>query len=121
VFIIVGMHVFPPKLSKRVQHSHRALMVGLFFSAAQTFAGTYPLGNMTCPEIGQFASKAMQWREDGVTPKEAVQRLEQMRPGESVEKKNLMMVLSLVYGGYGDSWTVKSAGDAMRIDCETGR
>lgn len=56
-------------------------MVGLFFSAAQTFAGTYPLGNMTCPEIGQFASKAMQWREDGVTPKEAVQRLEQMRPG----------------------------------------
>ncbi|MEK0432437.1 MAG: hypothetical protein RL700_644 [Pseudomonadota bacterium] len=96
-------------------------MVWLFFSAAQTFAGTYPLGNMTCPEIGQFASKAMQWREDGVTPKEAVQRLEQMRPGESVEKKNLMMVLSLVYGGYGDSWTVKSAGDAMRIDCETGR
>jgi hypothetical protein len=31
------------------------------------------------------------------------------------------MVLSLVYGGYGDSWTVKSAGDAMRIDCQAGR
>jgi hypothetical protein len=34
---------------------------------------------------------------------------------------NLRTVLSWVYGGYGDSWTVESAGDAMRIDCETGR
>ena len=96
-------------------------MVGLFFSAAQTFAGTYPLGNMTCPEIGQFASKAMQWREDGVTPKEAVQRLEQMRPGESVEKKNMRMLIQLVYGSYGDNWTVESAGTTMKMDCESGR
>ena len=101
--------------------SHHAVLAGWIFSTAQAFAGTYPLGDMTCPEIGQFASKAMQWREDGVMPKEALQRLENLRPGESIEKKNLLMVLSLVYGGYGDGWTVKSAGDAMRIDCQTGR
>jgi len=102
-------------------HFHHAVVIGGVFLTAHAFAGTYPLGDMTCPEIGQFASKAMQWREDGVTPKEAVQRLEKLRPDGSVEKKNLLMVLSLVYGGYGDSWTVKSAGDAMRIDCQTGR
>jgi hypothetical protein len=101
--------------------THHAVTAACFLYAAQALAGTYPLGEMTCAEIGQFASKAMQWRETGVPPKEAVQRLDQLRQGESVEKKNLMMVLSLVYGGYGDSWTVKSAGDAMRIDCETGR
>jgi len=121
VFIIEDMTTLTSHFQILASHLHRALIAGCLLAATTSFAGTYPLGSMTCPEIGQFASKAMQWREDGVTPKEAVARLEQLRPGESVEKKNLMMVLSLVYGGYGDSWTVKSAGDAMRIDCETGR
>jgi len=121
VFIIDDMTTLTSHFQILASHLHRALIAGCLLAAMPSFAGTYPLGSMTCPEIGQFASKAMQWREDGVTPKEAVARLEQLRPGESVEKKNLMMVLSLVYGGYGDSWTVKSAGDAMRIDCETGR
>lgn len=101
-------------------HLHHAVLVVGIFSAIQVLAGTYPLGDMTCPEIGQFASKAMDWSSD-VMPKEALQLLENLRPGESVEKKNLLMVLTLVYGGYGDGWTVKSAGDAMRIDCQAGR
>ncbi|MFM7801650.1 MAG: hypothetical protein ACKO69_05820 [Limnohabitans sp.] len=63
------------------------VLVACVFSATQVFAGNYPLGDMTCPQIGQFASTAMQWREDGVTPEEALQRLENMRPAESVEKK----------------------------------
>ena len=121
VFIMAWMTTIFSVFQNMKSNFHYAVLAGWIFSTAQAFAGTYPLGDMTCPEIGQFASKAMQWREDGVTPKEAVQRLENLRPGESVEKKNLLMVLSLVYGGYGDSWTVKSAGDAMRIDCQTGR
>ena len=121
VFIMDCMTVLLLIFQTMKSRSHHAVLAGWMFSTAQAFAGTYPLGDMTCPEIGQFASKAMQWREDGVMPKEALQRLENQRPGESVEKKNLLMVLSLVYGGYGDSWTVKSAGDAMRIDCQTGR
>ena len=121
VFIMDCMTVLLSIFQNMKSRSHHAVLAGWVFSTAQAFAGTYPLGDMTCPEIGQFASKAMQWREDGVMPKEALQRLENQRPGESVEKKNLLMVLSLVYGGYGDGWTVKSAGDAMRIDCQTGR
>ncbi len=121
VFIMDCMTVLLSIFQAMKSRSHHAVLAGWMFSTAQAFAGTYPLGDMTCPEIGQFASKAMQWREDGVMTKEALQRLENQRPGESVEKKNLLMVLSLVYGGYGDSWTVKSAGDAMRIDCQTGR
>ena len=121
VFIMDCMIVLLSIFQTMKSRSHHPVLAGWVFSTAQAFAGTYPLGDMTCPEIGQFASKAMQWREDGVMPKEALQRLENQRPGESVEKKNLLMVLSLVYGGYGDGWTVKSAGDAMRIDCQTGR
>jgi hypothetical protein len=30
-------------------------------------------------------------------------------------------VMRLVFGGYGDSWTVESANNIMRTDCETGR
>ena len=100
---------------------HHFLIMGMLCVCPQAFAGTYPLGNMSCEDIGKFASQAMQWREDGLVPKDARQRLEQLKPQDSVEKKNMLMVLSLVYGGYGDSWTVEGAGNAMLKDCETGR
>jgi hypothetical protein len=100
---------------------HHFLIMGMLCVCPQAFAGTYPLGNMSCEDIGRFASQAMQWREDGLVPKDARQRLEQLKPQDSVEKKNMLMVLSLVYGGYGDSWTVEGAGNAMLKDCETGR
>jgi len=47
--------------------------------------------------------------------------LDALRPDESVEKKNMRVVMQLVYGNYGDSWTVESAGLTMKIDCESGR
>jgi hypothetical protein len=121
VFIMHHMGIFWRLFQSVKSHIHHAVLWACFFSASQAYAGNYPLGDMTCAQIGEFASTAMQWRENGVSPQEALQRLENMRPGESVEKKNLRTVLSLVYRGYGDSWTVESAGDAMRIDCETGR
>lgn len=97
------------------------LIMGMLCVYPQAFAGTYPLGSMSCEDIGRFASQAMQWREDGLVPIDARHRLEQLKPEDSVEKKNMLMVLSLVYGGYGDSWTVEGAGNAMLKDCETGR
>ena len=97
------------------------LIMGMLCLNTQVFAGTYPLGSMTCDDIGRFASEAMQWRESGLQPKEARQRLDQLKPEMSVERKNMLTVLSLVYGGYGDSWTVESAGNAMKKDCETDR
>ncbi len=97
------------------------IAIGLLFSCHLSFAGTYPLGSMTCEDIGRFASEAMQWRESGLLPKEARLRLDERKPEISVEKKNMLTVLSLVYGGYGDSWTIDSAGHAMQKDCETDR
>jgi hypothetical protein len=100
---------------------HHFFIMGMLCVCPQVFAGTYPLGSMTCDDIGRFASEAMQWRESGLPPKEARQRLDQLKPEISVEKKNMLTVLSLVYGGYGDSWTIESAGHAMQKDCETDR
>ena len=93
----------------------------LCLSAMSTHAAPYPLGSMTCKDIGQFAAQAMQWREDGVKWAEAKQRLDTLRPEDSVEKKNLRMVMQLVFGSYGDNWTVESAGSVMQADCEDGR
>jgi hypothetical protein len=76
---------------------------------------------MTCKDIGKFASQAMQWRESGVTWNDAKTRLDSLQPEGSVEKKNLQMVMALVFGSYGDSWTVESAGTVMQVDCESGR
>ncbi len=90
-------------------------------SFTQVHAAPYPLGSMSCDDIGTFASLAMQWREDGVRYKEAKTRLDELSPDESVEKKNMRVVMQLVYGNYGDSWTVESAGSTMKIDCESGR
>ena len=93
----------------------------LFCSALTAHAAPYPLGSMTCKDIGQFASQVMQWREDGVKLPDAKTRLDSLHPEDSVEKKNLRMVMALVYGSYGDSWTVQSAGTVMQVDCESGR
>ena len=91
-------------------------------AVAPVHASPYPLGSMTCNDIGAFATQAMQWREDGVSFKDAKTRLDALRPEEeSVEKKNMRMVMEIVFGGYGDSWTVESAGNIMRVDCESGR
>lgn len=97
------------------------LTVCLLFGVTQAQASPYPLGSMTCDDIGAFASQAMQWREDGVPLKDARTRLDGLRAEESVEKKNMRAVMEIVYGGHGDSWTVESAGNIMRVDCESGR
>ena len=84
-------------------------------------AAPYPLGTMTCDDIGAFASEAMTWRKSHVSYDEAKQRLEQREYGDPVEKKNLTIILGYVYGGYGNNWTVESAGNVMRSDCKKGR
>jgi hypothetical protein len=97
------------------------LSVFVLCGVTQAQASPYPLGSMTCQDIGTFASQAMQWREDGVLLKEARTRLDELRAQESVEKNNMRMVMEIDYGGHGDSWTVESAGNIMRVDCESGR
>jgi hypothetical protein len=90
-------------------------------ASALVSAAPYPLGTMTCADMGRFASEAQGWRESGMKRDEAFERLEGRSFNDPVEKKNLERVLSMVFGSYGKAWTVESAGNAIRSDCETGR
>ena len=84
-------------------------------------AAPYPLGTMTCADMGRFASEAQGWRDGGMKREEAFERLDSRSFNDPVEKKNMERVLAMVFGSYGKAWTVESAGNAIRSDCETGR
>ncbi len=86
-----------------------------------TVGGDYPLGNMTCEDIGNFAANALNWRKRGFTPAEALKKLDQIQFSDPVERQNLLDVLKLVYGGYGTNWTEESARKVITQDCKKGR
>lgn len=93
----------------------------LLLFAVPLYAAPYPLGTMTCDGIGEFASEAMRWRKGGITHEQALARLEEREYGDPVEKKNLTAIVGLVYGGYGNNWSVEGAARVMRGDCLRGR
>ena len=96
-------------------------IIGLFFGFS-AIAEPYPLGTMTCADIGEFASEAMRWRkEEVITYDEAMVRLDERTFADPVEKKNLSVILGYVFGNYGRNWNVESAGNVFRSDCEKGR
>lgn len=93
----------------------------LAIATCTVHAAPYPLGTMTCDDIGAFASESMRWRKAHITYDEAKMKLEEREYGDPVEKKNLTIILAYVYGNYGNNWTVESAGNVMRSDCRKGR
>jgi hypothetical protein len=93
----------------------------LILLSATAMAAPYPLGTMTCADIGSFASEAMRWRKEGQSRDQALAALETRNYNDPVEKKNLTAVVDLVFGSYGKNWSVESAGNVLRTDCETGR
>jgi hypothetical protein len=109
-------------MTKPGQTMPRTLLL-IFLSLAGTSvdAAPYPLGTMTCADIGAFASEAMGWRKEGRSRDQALGELDKRTYNDPVEKKNLQSVLDLVFGSYGRNWSVESAGNVLRKDCETGR
>jgi len=99
----------------------RLFLIGLLALSPAAMAAPYPLGTMTCADIGQFASEAMSWRKEGQSRDQALAALETRTYNDPVEKKNLRVIVDLVFGSYGRNWSVESAGTVMRTDCETGR
>jgi len=93
----------------------------LLVCSSAALAAPYPLGSMTCSDIGAFASEAMSWRKEGQSRDQALAALEKRTYNDPVEKKNLTTIVDLVFGSYGRNWSVESAGTVMRTDCETGR
>jgi hypothetical protein len=99
----------------------KLLGFALLVCSSAALAAPYPLGSMTCADIGAFASEAMSWRKQGQSRDQALAALEKRTYNDPVEKKNLTTIVDLVFGSYGRSWSVESAGNVMRTDCETGR
>ena len=99
----------------------KLFLLALFAFSTTALAAPYPLGTMTCVDIGQFASEAMGWRKEGQSRDRALAALETRTYNDPVEKKNLTTIVDLVFGSYGRNWSVESAGTVMRTDCETGR
>jgi hypothetical protein len=97
------------------------LPAAFLVAATAAAAAPYPLGTMTCDDIGAFASEAMGWRKEGRSRDQALEELEKRTYNDPVEKKNLLAIMDLVFGSYGRNWTVESAGNVMRKDCMTGR
>ncbi|MEQ1881100.1 MAG: hypothetical protein ABL878_09030 [Burkholderiales bacterium] len=96
-------------------------IVALFLLPMTAVAGNYPLGTMTCDDIGKFASEAQGWRVAGKTRDDALAELDKRSYGDPVEKKNFLIIVDLVFGSYGRNWSVESAGNVMRSDCLKGR
>jgi hypothetical protein len=96
-------------------------LFGLLALCGTASAAPYPLGTMTCADIGKFASEAMSWRKEGQSRTQAFAALEKRSFKDPVEKKNMATIIDLVFSSYGLNWSVESAGTVLRTDCETGR
>ncbi len=96
-------------------------MFALFLAAVSAQAANYPLGTMTCEDIGRFASETMAEKKQGRTRDEALASLETRTYGDPVEKRNLADVIEILYGNLGRNLGVQSAGAVLKKDCETGR
>lgn len=93
----------------------------ILLSAGLATAADYPLGTMTCDDIGTFASEVMAAKKEGRSLDDALASLETRSYGDPVEKKNLVDVVNILYGNLGRNLGVKVAGAVMKQDCETGR
>jgi hypothetical protein len=97
------------------------LAAPLALALAPAFAGNYPLGTMTCDDIGQYA-KELVTGIDAKKPKEvALQELAARKFNDPVEKKTLTDVLNVMYDGFGQSLYPDTAYGVMKYDCEKGR
>lgn len=102
--------------------THSRRLAALFvLLAGVSQAADYPLGTMTCEDIGRFASEAMAAKKQGRTKDEALAALEARSYGDPVEKRNLADVVEILYGNLGRNLGVQSAGAVLKKDCETGR
>ncbi|MBI1397256.1 MAG: hypothetical protein GC151_14890 [Betaproteobacteria bacterium] len=84
-------------------------------------AANYPLGTMTCEDMGRFAVETMTAKQAGRSKQDALAALETRTYGDPVEKKNLTDVVHILYGNLGRNLSPKTAGAVIRSDCQAGR
>lgn len=97
------------------------LLLCIAIASSPTLAADYPLGTMTCDDIGKFASEVMKEKKAGRSMDDALAALETRTYGDPVEKRNMTDIVNILYGNLGKNLSESSAGAVMRTDCETGR
>lgn len=102
-------------------NARTSLTLALALAASPALAGNYPLGTMTCDDIGRFSSEIVAGRKAGRTREEALAALETRTVGDPVERKTLADVIGVLYSNLGRNLGVQSAAAVMKTDCETGR
>lgn len=93
-------------------------LASLAFGAA---AGNYPLGTMTCDDIGAYAREAVANLDAGKSLETTLKELDERKFNDPVEKKNLTRIAYVMYDGFGAGLTPETAHSMMKYDCETGR
>ena len=88
---------------------------------AAAHAGNYPLGTLTCDDMGRFASEVMTAKKAGQSKEDALAALETRTYGDPVEKTNFAEVIEILHGNRGRNLGVQSAGAVSRGDCSMGR
>lgn len=100
----------------------RQLLISLLLAVGtEACAADYPLGTLTCDDMGKFASEVMAAKKEGRSKEDALAALETRTYGDPVEKTNLTDVVYILYGNLGRNLGVASAGAVIRTDCEMGR
>jgi hypothetical protein len=99
----------------------RILLPLLLACATDALAGDYPLGTLTCDDMGRFASEVMTDKKAGRSKEDALAALDTRTYGDPVEKNNMTDVVYILYGNLGRNLGVASAGAVIRTDCEMGR
>lgn len=90
-------------------------------AALPATGGNYPLGTMTCDDIGRYAKELVIGIDAKKTKEAALQELDARTFKDPVEKTTLTDVLNVMYDGFGQSLYPDTAYSAMKFDCEKGR
>jgi hypothetical protein len=84
-------------------------------------AGNYPLGTLTCDDMGLYAKELVIASEAKKSKETALQELQARKFNDPVEQKALTDVLNLVYSDFGQQLSADVAYGAIKYDCEKGR
>ena len=84
----------------------RLFLIGLLLLSAGAMAAPYPLGSMTCADIGQFASEAMSWRKEGRSREQGAVRLALLTELSRVIQTHTQTVSAVLRGSL-ERWPIR--------------
>lgn len=94
------------------------LTIWLFALTSQS-AMAYDTGDMTCEDIGKFASTLMSDREKGQKKDAALETVNLQEWQGDIEKNNMIAIVDLIHGRVGDQLAdARAAYSIIKRDCD---